>query len=187
VADDTKPGRSAITHQAAPAMVLRMWGSPPGRAGHPPTIDAHPMQKRPNGSLRSPRWDPGQPAGPGSLRHLVLTADAAPDGTLTSWRAEYRPQEAIGQARATAMHRALARIRTSLDSAAASDGPPADFPEYLARAALALGITDPAPFGVYVPGLLLGVPRWRYLGAAELRAWLPSQARRVSSPDRDIG
>jgi hypothetical protein len=169
--------------QREPGLVLRMWGTPPAGGARPATIDAHPMISHPGGwSLTSP----GPDVSP--LRDLVLRADAAPDGSLTRWRAEYSPVHSpVDEARAAAMLRVLSGLRTSLEAAGARRGPPAGFGDYLARAAAALGITDPAPFAVHVPGARSPDARWRYLTRAELRDWLPAQARRVIAPSPGPG
>jgi hypothetical protein len=176
-----RPPLASSASRDAGELVLRMWGSPPGLDGRPATIDALPMLRQADGSLTGPSWDGSEPAGAVALRSLVLTADAAPDGTLTRWRAQYRPHGVVDEGRAGGMHRTLSHLRASLDRAAALDGPPAGFEGYLARAASALGIAAAAPFAVYVPARQ-GGPQWRYLGTAELAGWLPSQARLVSGP-----
>ncbi len=169
-----------------PVLVLLMWGRPPGLGGSPAAIDAHPMIRNADGSIDGSPRDHDHPAGPGALRSLVFTADAAADGTMARWHAEYRTREAIDEPRAAIMHNMLDHITAGLDRAAADDGPPADYTDYLTRAAAALGISGPSPFAVHVP-LRQGGPATRYLTAAELRTWLPDQARRLSNSARQMG
>lgn len=168
-----------------PVLALLIRGRPPGLGGSPATIDAHPVLRNADGSIEGSPRGHDHPAGPGALRSLVFTADAAPDGTMSRWHAEYRTREAIDEPRAAVMHSMLDHITAGLDRAA-GDGPPADYTDYLTRAAAVLGIPGPAPFAVHVP-LRQGGPTTRYLTSAELRAWLPDQARRLASTARQMG
>lgn len=170
-----------------PMLVMCTRACPSGLDGSPARIDSRPMLIGAGNSLAAPRRGYGQ-SWSGELRSLVLAADIAPDGALTRWRAEYRPREpqVVDEAGAAAMYRTLFQLRDHLVRLAARHGPPADFPDYLARASAALGIPGTAPFAVYVP-VDQGGPEWRRLGADGLRRWLPGQACLVAADDPGIG